>query len=74
MYTTIEALYDNGKIIPLKDELKLKHGKVLITVIENEDNEEMNKSNLRNLLRYQALISNLPKEPVKYQRELRDAW
>ena len=74
MYTTIEALYDNGKIIPLKDKLKIKQGKVLITILESEDESKIGKSNLKNLLKYRPLIKNLPKNPVKYQRKLRDAW
>jgi predicted DNA-binding antitoxin AbrB/MazE fold protein len=74
MYTTIEAIYDNGKIIQLKDKIKLKHGKVLITIIEEEDISKAGKSTLRDLLQYRNIIKNLPKDPVKYQRELRDAW
>jgi predicted DNA-binding antitoxin AbrB/MazE fold protein len=73
MYTTIEAIYDNGKIIPLKDEIKLKHGKVLITIIGDQD-VKAGISTIRNLLKYKSLIKNLPEDPVKYQRELRDAW
>ncbi len=74
MYTTIEALYDNGKIIPLKDELKIKRGKVLVTIIGSEDISKIGKSNLKTLLEYRSIIKNLPKNPVKYQRKLRDAW
>ena len=45
MYKTIKAIYDNGRIIPLEDEeLNIKRGKVLITVLEekktNEDKEK----------------------------------
>jgi predicted DNA-binding antitoxin AbrB/MazE fold protein len=74
MYTTIEAIYENGKIIPLKDEIKIKRGKVLITIVESEEVNEKIKSDIRNLLKYKSVIKNLPKDPVKYQRELRDAW
>jgi len=28
MYTTIEVLYKDGKILPLKDNIKIKNGKV----------------------------------------------
>ncbi len=49
MYTTKEALYDNGKIIQLKDKLKIKQGKVLITILESEDESKIGKSDLKNL-------------------------
>lgn len=74
MYNTIEALYSNGKIIPLKDEIKLKNGKVLITVLENTESTDVSKSTLRNLLKHKSVFINLPKDAVKYQRDLRDEW
>jgi predicted DNA-binding antitoxin AbrB/MazE fold protein len=74
MYTTIEAIYDNGKIVPIKDKINLKRGKVLITIIGDEDTSLEGKSTLKNLLKYRSTIKNLPKDPVNYQRELRDAW
>ena len=41
MYKTIKAIYDNGRIIPLEDEeLNIKQGKVLITVLEEEKIDE----------------------------------
>lgn len=72
MYQTVEAIYDNGKIVPVSGKLNKKKGRVLITFLESE--EEQNKSTIKNLLKYKGKIKNLPEEPVKYQREIRDAW
>lgn len=74
MYTTIEVLYKDGKILPLKDDIKIKNGKVLITVLEDTGTSEVNKSTLRYLLKNKNVFHNLPKDPLKYQRELRDEW
>ena len=75
MYSTIEAFYDNGKIIPLNDELKIKRGKVLITILGDKwANILEGKSMIRNLLKYRGIIKNLPKDSVNYQREIRDEW
>ncbi len=73
MYKTIEAIYDNGKIIPIKDKIKLKRGKVLVTIIGSEDSNETRKSTIRNLVKYRSIIKHLPKDSVSYQREIRDA-
>ena len=74
MYTTVEAIYDNGRIIPIEKKLKIKKGRVLITFLNEEETGIKKKSSLENLLKYKGKIKNLPKDPVAYQRELRDAW
>jgi len=74
MYNTIEVLYKDGKIIPLKDDIKIKNGKVLITVLDDAETSEVSKSTLRDLLKNKNIFHNLPKDPLKYQRELRDEW
>jgi bifunctional DNA-binding transcriptional regulator/antitoxin component of YhaV-PrlF toxin-antitoxin module len=74
MYTTVEAIYDNGRIIPIEKKLKIKKGRVLITFLNEEEIGIKKKSSLENLLKYKGKIKNLPKDPVAYQRELRDAW
>ena len=40
MHRTIEALYKNGKIIPLGDILPVREARVLITFIEEEKDIE----------------------------------
>ena len=74
MYTTIEVLYKDGKILPLKDDIKIKNGKVLITVLEDTRTNVVSESTLRDLLRNKNVFRNLPKDPLTYQRELRDEW
>ena len=73
MYKTIKAIYDEGKIIPLEDEeLNIKKGKILITVIEEEDEESgITGEELSN---YQGIFSNFKDDPVQYQRSIRDEW
>ena len=74
MYTTVEAMYDNGKIIPLEKKIKIKKGRVLITFLEREETSVEKKSTLGNLLIYKDKIKSYPKDSVAYQREIRDAW
>ncbi len=74
MYTTVEAIYDNGKIIPLEKKIKIKKGRVLITFLEKEETGIQKKSTLGNLLKYKDKIKSFPQDPVAYQRGLRDAW
>jgi len=74
MYTTVEAIYDNGKIIPLEKKIKMKKGRVLITFLEREETSVEKKSTLGNLLIYKDKIKSYPKDSVAYQREIRDAW
>jgi len=74
MYTTIEVLYKDGKILPLKDNLRIKNGKVLLTVLEDTEISVVSKSTIGDLLRNKNVFHNLPKDPLTYQRELRDEW
>jgi predicted DNA-binding antitoxin AbrB/MazE fold protein len=72
MYKTIEAIYDNGKIIPIEnEELDIKKGKILITVIEEEEEEGISGEELSD---YQGVLSNFKENPVSYQRKIRDEW
>jgi len=59
MYTTIEALYKDGKILPLKDNIKIKNGKVLITVLEDTRTNVVSESTLRDLLRNKNVVQQL---------------
>jgi hypothetical protein len=73
MYETIEAIYEEGKIIPLYDELSVKKAKVFITVVENMEEPEPKGVPLENLTRYKGIFKKFP-EGLKYQKELRDEW
>jgi len=59
MYTTIEVLYKDGKILPLKDNIKIKNGKVLITVLEDTRTNVVSESTLRDLLRNKNVVQQL---------------
>ena len=73
MYETIEAIYEEGKIIPLYDELTVKKAKVFITVVENMEEPEPEGVPLKNLMQYKGILKKFP-EGLKYQKELRDEW
>lgn len=73
MYETIEAIYEEGKIIPLYDELRVKKAKVFITVIENMEECEPKGVPLKNVMQHKGLFKKFP-EGLKYQKELRDEW
>jgi hypothetical protein len=73
MYETIEAIYDNGKIIPVKDEINIKKAKVLLTFVEKMEEHEPKGVPLTHLMRYKGLLKKFP-EGLKYQKELRDEW
>lgn len=50
MYRTIEAMYDNGRIIPLEDgELNIKKGKILITVLEEDETDKNKEAQVQSL-------------------------
>ena len=73
MYETIEAIYEEGKIIPLVDEINIKKAKVLITFVEKMQDHEPKGVPLAHLLRYKGILKKFP-EGLKYQKELRDEW
>ena len=70
MYSTIEAIYKDGKIIPTGDSLPAGTHKVLVTMIDEQPVAE--ESTIGGLLRFAGKIKNLPDDPVSYQRSLRD--
>lgn len=73
MYETIEAIYDNGKIIPMEDELHIKKAKVLLTIVEDMKERKPKGVPLANLMKYRGILKKFP-EGLKYQKELRDEW
>ncbi len=73
MYKTIEAIYEEGVIHPLKsEELKLKRAKVLITILEiyDEDKPTFSDSELSKL----ADSITLQEDPLEYQKRIRNEW
>jgi hypothetical protein len=73
MYETIEAIYDEGKIIPLHDEISVKKAKVFLTIVEAMEEREPLGAPLENLTRCKGIFKKFP-EGLKYQKELRDEW
>ena len=73
MYETIEAIYDEGKIIPTIDHLTIKKAKVLLTIVENMEEHEPKGVPIAHLLRYKGVLKKFP-EGLKYQEGLRDEW
>ena len=47
MHRTIEALYKNGKIIPLEDIIPIREGRVLITFMDEEEKATTRKKRLK---------------------------
>ena len=73
MYETIEAIYEDGKIIPMEDELNIKKAKVLLTIVENLEERKPDGKPLAHLMKYKGILKNFP-EGLKYQKDLRDEW
>ena len=73
MYETIEAIYENGRLIPLKDELPTKRSKVFITILEELEDDEPKGMPLETLSQMKGALKNFP-NGLTYQKELRDEW
>ena len=73
MYRTFEAIYDNGKITPISNRMDIKKARVLITVVEDIDEEEKTGIHLRDIIQYKGALKNFP-EGMKYQEQLRNEW
>ncbi|MEW6087113.1 MAG: hypothetical protein AB1498_02265 [bacterium] len=66
MYKTIEAYYENGKIIYREDMPVIKKAKLIITIIE--DLEKNHK-----LSRYRGILKKKV-DGLKYQKKIRNEW
>ena len=73
MYETIEAIYEEGKIIPLHDELHVKKAKVFLTIVETMEEPEERGMPLAELRNYKGIFKKFP-DGLRYQKELRDEW
>ncbi|NIM17860.1 MAG: DUF104 domain-containing protein [Candidatus Aminicenantes bacterium] len=73
MYETIEAIYEDGRIIPLHDELHVKKAKVFLTIVETMEEPEEQGMPLAELAKYKGIFKKFP-NGLKYQKELRDEW
>lgn len=73
MYETIEAIYEEGRIIPLHDELHVKKAKVFLTIVETMEESEEQGVPLAELKKYRGILKKFP-DGLKYQKELRNEW
>ena len=73
MYETIEAIYDDGQIIRLKDELPVKRAKVFLTILEELEEDEPQGMPLETLAQFKGALKKFP-DGLAYQQELRDEW
>lgn len=47
IYKTIEAIYNEGQIIPINEPINIKKAKVLLIVMEEDHEEEINEDYIR---------------------------
>jgi hypothetical protein len=75
MYTTIEAIYEDGRITPLHDDLHIKKAKVFLTILETVGKSESMElgAPLKDLMKFKGIFKKFP-EGLKYQKELRNEW
>ncbi len=74
---TIEAIYDNGKIIPIGENIEKKKARVLVIFLDEDTDENTNDVkgiSASELLKYSGKIKNFNEDPVEYQRKLRNEW
>jgi hypothetical protein len=74
---TIEAIYDNGKIIPIGEDIKKKKARVLLTFLDEDTDDNTNDVkgiSASILLEYSGKIKTFNEDPVAYQRKLRNEW
>lgn len=72
MYKTIEAIYKDGKLIPLNEPLNLNNARVLITVLE-EDIENRGLTG-KDLAKFCGILEDWEIDGVEYQRKIRSEW
>ena len=67
MHKTIEAYYENGKIIYKEAMPAIRKARLLITILEEEPEE------IRSLLRFKGILKNKI-NGLDYQRTIRNEW
>ena len=73
MYKTIEAMYDNGKILPLYEKIPNGKSKVLITILDESRKLEHGLT-LSRLKEFAGKMEGLNRDGLEYQKEIRDEW
>jgi hypothetical protein len=72
MYKTIEAIYEDGAIIPLNEKIKTHRSRVLITILDseykNKNKKSQNQNKFKDFLSSSFVIDNF----IMPNRELRN--
>lgn len=77
MYKTIEAIYENGKILPLDDsEINIKRGKVLLTILEIYEKKDISPETTFSEKDVSKLAGSITlyEDPLEYQKRMRNEW
>ena len=59
MLRTFEAIYEDGRITPIADELDIRKARVLVTVVEDEEGEKIG-TRYRDIIKYKETIEKIP--------------
>lgn len=77
MYKTIEALYKNGRIYPVGDKLGTKQARVLLTIIDEPENQTKRSRSYKikraDLHKFAHSVT-LREDPLAFQKRLRNEW
>ena len=77
MYKTIEAIYKNGRIYPIKEKISVKKAKVLLTIIDEHEavsqRPRSHKIKRADLDKFANSIT-LAESPLAFQKRLRNEW
>ena len=77
MYKTIEAIYKNGRIYPIKEKISIKKAKVLLTIIDEPEavsqRPRSHKIKRADLDKFANSIT-LAESPLAFQKRLRNEW
>jgi hypothetical protein len=74
VFKTIEAICDNGKLLPIRNKLPRTRNRVLVTFLHKEAKEKPKGSRLNTIIAAGRTFKSFKGDPVKYQRILRDEW
>jgi predicted DNA-binding antitoxin AbrB/MazE fold protein len=77
MYKTIEAIYKNGRIYPIKEKISIKKAKVLLTIMDETEALKQRPRSYKikraDLDKFASSIT-LFENPLAFQKRLRNEW
>ncbi|WP_207690981.1 hypothetical protein [Desulfonema limicola] len=73
MYKTIEAIYKDGSVFPLKDEIPVKYARILITILEEQAAKPKSHS-LKDFIGKGKGAFDRPEDADTFIRTERDLW